>query len=308
MFIATKLPAHQIIPREIEIECRDSIWFGRFPAMACLCEVQCVGVSRSEAETLCLSAANEAWRIQDKFSRYQRKSVTSLINSSDGRPVTIDNETMQLLHYAARCYALSGGQFDITSGVLRRVWPFDGSDNIPTQTAIDEVIPLIGFNKIIFGVDSVTLTPGMEVDLGGIGKEYAVDKVLRLMELQHDVPLLVNFGGDIAANRSPAVGEPWRVGISQLGNEHVADRIVELHAGGIATSGDTQRYLMRDGIRYSHILNPTTGWPAAGAPHSVTVVADTCTDAGILATLAMLQGSEARNFLEETGREHYCLC
>jgi thiamine biosynthesis lipoprotein len=83
--------------------------------------------------------------------------------------------------------------------------------------------------------------------------------------------------------------------------------VINLSCGALATSGDTQRYLLRDGVRYGHILDPTTGWPVENAPRSITVAADTCTQAGMLSTLAMLRGTHAEAFLEEEGVQFWCL-
>lgn len=139
---------------------------------------------------------------------------------------------------------------------------------------------------------------GMQIDLGGIGKEYAVDHALRLMEKTSDDPLLVNFGGDIACNRCPAEETPWRIGIEDPDHQGHAGTLLEVRSGALATSGNTQRFLLSNGKRYGHVLNPTTGWPIEESPLSVTVAESNCTKAGMLATFAMLQGKHAEEYLE----------
>jgi len=146
----------------------------------------------------------------------------------------------------------------------------------------------------------------MEIDFGGIGKEYAVDRVLGLVTAAFDGAVLVNFGGDLATNRAPAAG-PWRVGVERPGTDREAALLLELSQGALATSGDTHRFLVRDGVRYGHIMDVRTGWPVPEAPASVTVAAASCVEAGMLATLAMLQGAGAEAFLAEQGVRHWCL-
>ena len=146
----------------------------------------------------------------------------------------------------------------------------------------------------------------MEIDFGGIGKEYAVDAAVELATLiAPELSCLVNFGGDVAVNRQRQDGEPWRVGVEAVRRAGSAAGLIELRRGGLATSGDTRRFVLRGGDRYSHILDARTGWPVRDAPHSITVAANTCTQAGTLTTLAMLQGARARSYLERSGVRHW---
>jgi thiamine biosynthesis lipoprotein len=117
----------------------------------------------------------------------------------------------------------------------------------------------------------------------------------------------LNFGGDLLALGPQGEGAPWRVGIESVTAEATAAKHIELRVGALATSGDARRFLLKDGQRYGHILDPKTGWPVAGAPRSVTVAAATCTEAGMLATLALLQGADAERFLEAQGVQFWAL-
>ena len=135
--------------------------------------------------------------------------------------------------------------------------------------------------------------------MGGIGKEYAVDRTMGLLLKLSDAPILVNFGGDIVCNKCPAADLPWRIGIEDPEAANEAQQLLELTSGALATSGNTQRYLISNGKRYGHVLNPTTGWPIEAAPLSITVAEENCTRAGMLATFAMLQGENAEYFLEQ---------
>lgn len=269
----------------------------RFAAMASPCSVQVDGVTQKEANRLGQLAETEARRIETKYSRYREDSVLSTINRSHGELVEIDDETRALIDYAAQCHALSDGLFDITSGVLRRVWKFDGSDNVPTGDAVAAILPFIGWGKVDVEDRGIRLQPGMEIDFGGLGKEYAVDRALLILAAETDAPLLVNFGGDLRVSGLRESRRPWRIAIEDADGGD-AQSLVEIGEGALTTSGDAKRFLLKDGVRYSHILNPKTGWPVVNPPRSVTVAAATCMEAGILSTLAMAYGADAESFLE----------
>lgn len=281
-------------------------WLGTFNAMASLCEVHLGPLDQRTAAALVARVAEEAWRIEAKFSRYRADGVVAAINSAGGKPVTVDEETARLLDYADALHTLSGGKFDITSGVLRRVWKFDGGDRVPDAEAVRRVLAHVGWERVRWRPPVLTLEPGMEIDFGGIGKEYAVDRCVAAAAEAADC-CLINFGGDLRAAGPDADGRPWRVGIESIDRPDAADRVVDLARGALATSGDTRRFLLKDGRRYGHILDPTTGWPVREPPRSVTVAADTCTQAGMLATLAMLQGPAAEGFLAAQGVRFWCV-
>jgi len=265
--------------------------------MASPCEVLVDTRDYVLAKKLVHIAANEAWRIEQKFSRYRNDNVLYHIHHASGARVKVDNELALLLNFADQCYQLTDGMFDITSGVLRRAWTFDCSDNIPTQQQVDDLRPRIGWEKVSWQQPFISLPVDMELDLGGIGKEYAVDRAALLISQASDIAALINFGGDLYATKPPMSRESWQVGIESIGGLNKTG-VIQIKSGGIATSGDARRYLERDSIRYSHVLNPKTGCPVEGAPKSVTVASPRCTDAGFLSTTAMLNGKEAKSFLE----------
>ena len=277
-----------------------------FDAMASPCEVLFETSDPSRVEALGRQAAAEAWRIEAKFSRYRDDSVVGRLNRSCGTAVELDPETVGLVEFAARCHLLSDGAFDVTSGVLRRAWRFDGSARFPSPEEVAALLQNVGFGKLRWESPWLTVPAGMELDFGGIGKEYAVDRVLGLLALQFGGALLVNFGGDLAANQAPA-GAPWSVGVERPGSDRDARLLLEFSRGGLATSGDTHRHFEHGGERFGHILDVRSGYPVRGAPRSVTVAAGTCVEAGLLATLAMLQGESAERFLSEQGVRHWSL-
>lgn len=280
---------------------------GSFTAMGSPCALLLETNDRSIAAELVQAVADEAWRIEDKFSRYIPGNVIDRVNRSDGQPVEVDEETASLIDFAATLTEMSECRFDITSGVLREVWTFDGSDNVPGAATVNAVLERVGWLKADWTRPLLTLQPGMQIDLGGIGKEYAVDKAAAVLGERTDVACLINFGGDLFATDQSADADGWKVGIETPDSDgRVTSRIIRLMNGALATSGDARRFLLKDGIRYSHILDPVTGWPVADAPRSITVAADTCTQAGMLATLATLQGKNAESFLSQQEIQYWC--
>ena len=281
-------------------------WVGRFVAMACPCEVLIEDAPSPLARQVLDTVAREAWRIERKFSRYRTDNAVHRINEIAGSETVVDEETGNLLDFAATLTRLSEGAFDITSGVLRNVWTFDGGDRVPSQPQIDALLKSVGWHRVEWRRPLLKLQAGMQIDLGGIGKEYAVDAAAGLTEkIAPGLSCLINFGGDVAVRNVRQDGNPWRVGIESSALVGAPERIVQLSRGALATSGDSRRFVFRDGHRYSHILDARTGWPVRNAPHSITVAADTCTQAGTLTTLAMLQGDNAESMLRASGLQYW---
>ncbi|PHQ60319.1 MAG: thiamine biosynthesis protein ApbE [Robiginitomaculum sp.] len=278
-----------------------------FRAMASPCELRVEFGNPDLLQRLGDIVQTEAQRIEAKYSRYQNDTIINQINTANGKAVHVDSETAQLLDYAQRCFELSNRQFDITSGILRHAWKYDGSDNIPTQHDIDKLLPLIGWGGVVWENPYLTLKPGMEIDFGGIGKEYAVDRALLAVKAVTDLPILVNFGGDLRVSGPLQDNTPWQITLQSVDVQGNKEGVLALTDGALATSGDAQRFLLKDGKRYSHILDPLTGWPVENPPRSVTVSAPTCMEAGILSTLAMLQGVEAEGFLTSEKIKAWCI-
>ena len=280
-------------------------WVGTYPAMASLCEIIIDTSEHELAQKLTQLAHHETLRIQQKFSRYQKDNLLWQINHADGTAIKVDNETAKLLDFAEQCFQLSEGHFDITSGCLRRAWTFDGSDKLPSAESVNALLPFVGWRKISWENSYLQMPAGMEIDFGGIGKEYAVDSVLQKLCAQTNIPILVNFGGDLAVSGPRKNGRAWQVGIEALDTDphsnKKADKVLEISAGALATSGDSRRFLFANNQRYGHILNPFTGWPIMHAPRSITVAGSNCTQAGMLATFGLLRGKHAEQFLEEQG-------
>ncbi|MGJ8687617.1 MAG: FAD:protein FMN transferase [Spongiibacteraceae bacterium] len=282
--------------RKLEMEVGEDYCTGRFKAMASPCEVLVNSRDQKLAKRLSQLVADEAWRIEDKFSRYRDDNIVYKINHAQGAAVQVDEETAGLLNFADHAYAISDGKFDLSSGVLRRVWKFDGSDNIPSRQQAQQLLATIGWDKIQWRDNRIQLRSDMEIDFGGIGKEYAVDRAAAIVKAETNTPVLINFGGDLFATAPPSGQHYWHIGVEKVAGMQSA--LVQLKHGGLATSGDANRFLQKDGLRYPHVLDPHTAWPVMDAPRSVTVAADSCIEAGLIATLAMLNGAEAEAFLE----------
>lgn len=274
-----------------------------FRAMAAEHTIELAGDDRARVTAAAQAAIDDVLRIEAKYSRYRDDSVTSAINrAAGGAPVSIDAETAALLRYADRCHALSDGAFDITSGVLRRAWDFRRTPPLlPTPDALAAAVDLVGWADVEWSDLEIRLPrAGMEVDFGGIGKEYAADRAAAIcgnLGVRHG---LVNLGGDIRAVGPQPDGAPWRVGIQHPRTHGAVVGGFDLADGALATSGDYERFIEVDGRRYCHILDARTGMPVSHW-QSVSVVAPLCVAAGSCATIAMLLGADASAFLARQG-------
>lgn len=292
-------------PSPVKLHHADRYWVASFEAMASPCYVFIESKDERMVKHLASLAAIEASRIEHKFSRYRSDNVVYEINNAKGQSIRVDEETALLLDYAQQCYELSEGLFDITSGVLRKAWRFNESSVVPESDEVVRLLSLVGWDKVIWKNPYLQLKPGMEIDLGGVGKEYAVDRSALLIAQHFSGSVLINYGGDLCVTGSLANGEPWDVAIERISDQGSEVEVIKLSKGAVATSGDSRRFILKDGKRYGHIINPLTGWPVDDAPRSITVTAETCLQAGMLSTFAMLQGKDAEIFLEEQGVEFH---
>lgn len=273
-----------------------------FTAMASRCEICLAGTDAALARSWSLRAQHEVARIESKYSRYRDDSVIGTINRAAGSGVLIevDAETQALLDFGAALHARSAGRFDLTSGVLRRAWDFR-SARLPTPEALEAARACVGWEKLRREAQGVALLqPGMELDFGGIGKEYAADRAAALLIEAGARHGFVNLGGDLRVLGPQPDGRPWRFGIQHPRELRRMIAEVALAEGALATSGDYERYFELDGRRYCHLLDATTGWPVE-TWQSASVVAPVCAAAGALATLAMLAGEAAPHGLDTEG-------
>jgi FAD:protein FMN transferase len=282
-----------------------SCFSASFFAMGSQCSLILYGEHARRAAALAIA---EVERIEERYSRYRADNFLSTINAAAqaGAELEVDAETAGLIDHAFAVHHQSQGLFDITAGSLRRIWN-DEIVSLPEESSVLAALTKVGLDKVIWRSPWISFTrSGMEIDFGGIAKEYAADRaaaLCRTMGVEHG---LVELGGDIAIIGPNPDGTPWRVGISDPGTPSVAIATLFVPSSGVATSGDYQRFWEFDGKRYSHILHPRTGWPVVGLT-SATVVAESCLAAGALSTIAILKGAEGIAWLEAHASNHIYL-
>lgn len=279
-----------------------------FHAMAAENEVQVHARGERAAAGAAAAAIAEVRRIEAKYSRFLADSVVSRINAEAGRGfVDVDAETEALLDFADACHRQGGGLFDATSGVLRRAWRFDAA-RVPQDDEMRPFLDLVGWHHVERSPGRVRLArTGMELDFGGFGKEYAVDRAAAVLRSAGRESALVNLAGDLAILGPQPGGEPWRVGIRHPRRQNALIASLPVYSGALATSGDYERFVEIEGVRHCHVLDPRTGRSARGF-QSVTVHASTCVVAGSASTIAMLLGAQAGlEWLHGLGLAHFCV-
>lgn len=272
------------------------------------CELQAHAADAATAHAAFAGAEAEVRRLEARYSRYREDSVTSRTNAAAGAAagIEVDAETAALLDYAQTAWQTSGGLFDISTGALRRVWDFKAR-RVPSAHEVDAALAHVGWARLEWRNPRLVLPAGMEIDFGGVVKEYAADRACAALRAAGIAHGLAELGGDITIAGPHPDGTPWQVGVRDPRHPERAIATVELADGAIASSGDYERFFEIDGRRYCHILDPRTGWPAAGLA-SVSVVAGQCLVAGTASTVAMLKGPrEGPRWLGEIGLRHFCV-
>lgn len=252
----------------------------------------------AQLEALCAEVQQLVASLEQRYSRYREDSLVSLINRRAGSPqrTKIDPETLALLELAKTLWEATGGLFDITSGPLRRAWDFQSGAPVRPER-IEAARSLIGWEHLEWDGPYLRLPmKGMELDFGGIVKEYAVDCAVKRLRDAGVLSGIVDLAGDIAVIGNQPDGSPWQISIRDPFNEG-SFCAVNLTDAAIATSGSYERRIAYQGKDYGHLLDPETGWPAPG-PASVTVIDAHCLTAGAVATTACLLTEEkAANWL-----------
>ncbi len=269
------------------------------------CEIQLFARDARQAEQAAAAAIADVQRLESRYSRYKDDSFLSEINraAAAGGSIEVDAETAGLLNYALACYEQSGGLFDITSGLLRQVWRFD-QGKLPEAAQVEALLERIGWDKVAWKPPRLAFrVPGMELDLGGVVKEYAVDRAAALCREMGVHSGIVNLGGDIKIVGPRADGTPWRIGIRHPRQHSGVLDTIALHEGAVASSGDYERCIVLGDERYGHVLNPKTGWPVRHMA-AVTVVGEFCVVAGSASTIAMLKEREGPGWLQSLGLAH----
>jgi thiamine biosynthesis lipoprotein len=249
------------------------------------------GQSPERIHALIDSAFAEVRRIELFASNYIDTTEIGRINRAAGRDtVAVSEELVWLLRECLRYGVLSGGKFDITIGPLIRLWGFTGpAPEIPDSAAVDRARLLTGQGRIVLGDGAVHLpSPGMEIDLGAIGKGYAVDRAAEVLSRNGLRRFIVDLGGNLGVRWE---GEPGSPAVEIRHPRQPGTMLGEIRGvtGGVATSGDYERFFVRDGVRYHHIIDPATGFPSRGVA-AVTIVAPDAMSADALSTIVFLLG------------------
>lgn len=238
-------------------------------------------------------ALREVARIEKLMSEWLPDSPISQVNAAAGqKPVSVPPEVSALLRRALEYGAKSGGAFDITWRGMGNIWRFDEHFRVPSATEVEAGRRNVDYRAVLVEGDNVTLArPGMGIGLGGIAKGYAVDRAAAVLRQAGFTDTLVAGAGDMLASGSK-YGAPWRLAVQDpRGERGQALGTVELSGAAISTSGDYERYRMVDDVRYHHIMDPRTGWPARGSI-SVSIIAPTAEQTDALATSIFVLGPE----------------
>ena len=268
------------------------------------CHLSLCGGPFDELERAAKIVIEEVEKIEQRYSRYREDSALSDLNLRAFSPqgVVVDDEMAGLLDYANTCYEESDGLFDVTSGLLRRAWNFQSQvATLPSQSTIDQLLKRVGWGKVIWDRPLFRFrVADMELDFGGIAKEFAADRAVHTLLNLGIRSGVVNFGGDLRVIGPRPDGSPWEVGIHHPHHAGELLATLHLHQGAVTTSGSYERYFEVAGKRYCHLLNPKTGWPVRGLA-SVSVVAPLALIAGSASTIAMLKGKGGPQWLKTMG-------
>lgn len=259
-------------------------------------ELTVVAENEAAAEEDFKIAIDEISRIERLISSWDANSQTSEINRNAGiQPVKVDGELFALIERAKKISELTDGAFDISYASMDTIWKFDGSmKEMPSEEAIATSVSKVGYQKIILDRDKSTVflkEPGMKIGFGAIGKGYAADKAKALLMEKGIAGGIINASGDMNTWGKRPDGKDWMVAITNPMNKEKAFALLPLRQGAVVTSGDYEKFVEFNGIRYSHIINPNTGYPATGII-SVSVFAPKAELADALATSVFVMGKE----------------
>ena len=261
-------------------------------------ELGVVAEDETWAEERIMAGVREIQRIERLLTTYDDNSETSLINAHAGlTPVVVSRETFDLIDRSIRISYITQGAFDITYGsVDRRLWNFDTTlQQLPDKETARQMVRLINYRNIILDNEKNTVLlkeKGMRIGFGGIGKGYAAERAKIVMQQSGVTSGVVNASGDLAAWGHQPDGNPWTIGIV---NPNAAGEIfswLSVTDMALATSGNYEKYVIIDGKRYSHTINPRTGLPVTGIK-SVTILCPNAEIADAMATPVMIMGIEA---------------
>ena len=265
-----------------------------FPALGTNCEVQ-YAAPGGDAQAAGFERAAVSWvkAFEAKYSRFRPESLISRINAAAGRDWTpIDAEMEGMLKLCDTLHFMTQGVLDPTALPLIRLWNYKAEKpRIPAESEIAGARALVGWKKVHRAPGKVFLPePGMALDFGGFGKEYAVDIVAQIAKDPGITSARVDFGHDLRASDAPPGRPAWHIGLEDPAKPGAASGSLGIVGKGVASSGDYLRCFVYEGKRYGHIIDPRSGWPVANGCTQATVIASTCLQAGVLSTTAFVLG------------------
>lgn len=259
-------------------------------------EITVVAKDSTEAKNYIDLAVGEISRIEKLISSWDPASQTSEINKNAGlKPVKVDEELYNLIGRSVEISKLTEGAFDISFASMDKIWKFDGSmTEIPSKEAIKQSVTKVGYQNIILDPENFTVflkLEGMKIGFGGIGKGYAADKAKKLLMEKGVTSGIINASGDMNTWGKQPNGEFWKVAITNPMDKNKAFALLPLKDNAVVTSGNYEKYVIFNDIRYTHIIDPRTGYPATGII-SVTVFAPKAEIADALATSIFVMGKD----------------
>lgn len=259
-------------------------------------EITVVAKDSAEANNYIDLAVGEITRIEKLISSWDPASQTSEINRNAGiKPVKVDEELYNLVQRSVEISKLTDGAFDISFASMDKIWKFDGSmTEMPSEEAIKQSVAKIGYQNIILDPENFTVflkLEGMKIGFGGIGKGYAADKAKILLMEKGVSAGIINASGDMNTWGKQPDGEFWKVAITNPMDKNKAFALLPLNENAVVTSGNYEKYVTFNNIRYTHIINPRTGYPATGII-SATVFAPKAEIADALATSIFVMGRD----------------
>ncbi|WP_345147284.1 FAD:protein FMN transferase [Flavobacterium ginsengiterrae] len=253
----------------------------------------------------------EITRIENLISDWKSDSQVSQVNQNAGiKPIKVDREVFQLTQRALKLSAITNGGFDVSFAAMDRIWKFDGSMNeMPSAEAIKKSVEKVGYKNII--LDSVESTiflklKGMKIGFGALGEGYATDKCRAMMIEKGIQAGIINGSGDMSTWGKQPNGKDWKIGITNPFHPEKLLAAVPIKDGAVTTSGSYEKFVVFNGKRYSHIINPATGYPATGLC-SVTVFGPNAETANGLSTSMMVLGQKEGLLLLQKFPDYSCV-
>lgn len=259
-------------------------------------DITVVAKDSSEANSYIDLAVNEISRIENLISSWDLNSQTSEVNKNAGiKPVKVDKELFDLIQRSIAISNLTDGAFDISYASMDRIWKFDGSmTKMPSEEEITSSVSHVGYQNIELDEANISVflkLKGMKIGFGAIGKGYAADKAKSLLIEKGVISGIINASGDMTTWGKQTNGEDWKVAITNPLNKNKAFALLPITDGAVVTSGNYEKYVNFNGKRYTHIIDPRTGYPSSGII-SVTVFAPKAELADALSTSVFVMGKD----------------